>query len=527
MSDFCTKVITGENLEKYISPTDSLKRRKTVDTILSLLRDDNPKVNIVFGLRRTGKTVAMRQAILDMTPEERSKTAFIMITRENNFGDLRIDLEKLRKSGFENIFVDEITFMENFIDASSLLSDYFSEMGMKLFLSGTDSLSFVFASYSELFDRCRKISTTWIPFFEYSNLKGTQDIDTYLQSCGVLSDFFMNDDTSGNTYIYTSIAENIQHSLEYYKDGLKFRSLYDLYNRDELTDAIVRFVQDKNHRFVEKVFNKAFKSSDISLTLNNLAKTKDKEIFESYMRIQKLLKKSDIQDITRSIMKKLKMKEKKIVLNKFHMQEMNKYFNLLDFIVECPQESYEKSNPEKRNLLQQQGIRYLHLKAVLDTLKRNEIFMSLQDIDREVFLQRLLNTAYGLMTEEVVLLDTFHILPKSVFTFELPNGEFDMIVRDEDENFCHVFEIKHSSEQDERQRIHLENPKNIAFLKKIYNNKCNFQKYVLYQGNQDTVGDISYINIKDYLMSLESVQNGQNYSTKMDEFKNNLSLNPC
>lgn len=522
MSDFFTKVLIGERLEKYVSMDAHLERREIVSDIISACRDGNSKVNIVFGLRRTGKTVAMTHAICDMTPEERGRTAFVVIGEKDSFEDLSSDLDKLERDGFEYVFVDEVTFLADFIDCSSLFHDYFAKMGMKVFLSGTDSLSFVLAERSELYNRSRKIRTTWIPFFEYARLKGTDDLHAYLEHGGVLSDFEIDGDRLGNAYLYTALAENIQHSLEYYKDGMKFGALHDLYNRGELTDAIVRFVQDKNHRFISRVLDKVFRSSDIGLAMKNLKKSKDPEVRESHRRISKIL---DIGDIERDIARIMGLREGRTKIGEFHEEEMSRYFGLLDFISTCPQKSHlgTAAELEKRNLLQQQGIRHLHLNVVLDILSGHESFLDLEREERELLLGRILDTARGLMTEEVVLLDTLHSLPESarMFTYDLPEGEFDMVVQDEEANVCHVFEIKHSPEQSDRQRIHLENPANVALLSRICESGCRFGRYVLYMGMPDAVPDsengenILYLNIKDYLTALADVRQGKNYSVVM------------
>lgn len=49
-----------------------------------------------------------------------------------------------------------------------MLSDVFSMMGMKLVLSGTDSLGFAMANRDELYDRSVMIHTSFIPFREYA-----------------------------------------------------------------------------------------------------------------------------------------------------------------------------------------------------------------------------------------------------------------------------------------------------------------------------------------------------------------------
>ena len=79
-------------------------------------------------------------------------------------------------------------------------------------------------------------------------------------------------------YIDTAIAKNIQHSLEFYKNGRNFRHLLKLYENKELTNAINRVVEDINHRFTVDVLTKTFKSSDLSISARNLLKDKNNSI---------------------------------------------------------------------------------------------------------------------------------------------------------------------------------------------------------------------------------------------------------
>ena len=59
------------------------------------------------------------------------------------------DLDVLFKRGYKYVFIDEVTLMEDFIDTAAVLSDIYSQMGMKIVVSGTDSLGFAFADKDE------------------------------------------------------------------------------------------------------------------------------------------------------------------------------------------------------------------------------------------------------------------------------------------------------------------------------------------------------------------------------------------
>ena len=50
------------------------------------------------------------------------------------------------------MFIDEVTLLNDFIEGAALFSDVFAASGMKIVLSGTDSLGFMFTGDEELYD---------------------------------------------------------------------------------------------------------------------------------------------------------------------------------------------------------------------------------------------------------------------------------------------------------------------------------------------------------------------------------------
>lgn len=67
--------------------------------------------------------------------------------------------------------------MEDFIEGAALFSDVFAASGMKIVLSGTDSLGFLFTEDEQLYDRCILLHTTWIPYREFEAVLGISGID--------------------------------------------------------------------------------------------------------------------------------------------------------------------------------------------------------------------------------------------------------------------------------------------------------------------------------------------------------------
>lgn len=133
------------------------------------------------------------------------------------------DMRKLFDAGYKYVFLDEVTFMKDFIDSAALFSDVFATMGMKLVLSGTDSLGFWLAMGEELYDRAKLIHTTFIPYREYRRLLGIDSMDEYIRYGGTLrvgeihfedrelnaEDALFRDDETTRRYIDTAICKNI------------------------------------------------------------------------------------------------------------------------------------------------------------------------------------------------------------------------------------------------------------------------------------------------------------------------------
>lgn len=142
---FKTFVRIGESLQRVAALARTYRRRDLYDALSEyVFGPPQDKVPILYGLRRTGKTTLIRQAILSMTPDQINKAAFIQIGKENTLSQLYVDLQELERLGYQYIFIDEVTMLEDFIEGAAIFSDIFAAGGMKIVLSGTDSLGFLF-----------------------------------------------------------------------------------------------------------------------------------------------------------------------------------------------------------------------------------------------------------------------------------------------------------------------------------------------------------------------------------------------
>ena len=206
---FKTKVRIGKELEAQIALTRKYKKRECISTLRDyVFGPEQDKVLIIYGLRRTGKTTMIRQILTEFSQIEFGKAAFIQVTSGDTLADVDSDLRKLEESGCRYIFIDEVTLMEDFVEGAALFSDIYASSGMKIILSGTDSLGFAFTREEQLYDRCILLHTTFIPYREFERVLGVCGIDEYIRYGGTMSlgGINYNDDTPFRT---TNIQRNI------------------------------------------------------------------------------------------------------------------------------------------------------------------------------------------------------------------------------------------------------------------------------------------------------------------------------
>lgn len=505
-SMFITNVRTGETLRSFAKSVRGYRRRECFQQLYDYVYGDpQDKVFILYGLRRTGKTTMIRQIFAEMRDTELVKAAFIQITAKDTLADVNRDLKILEAHGFRYVFLDEVTLMEDFIEGAALFSDVFAACGMKIVLSGTDSLGFLFTEDEQLYDRCVLLHTTFIPYREFETVLGIHGIDEYIRYGGTMSlgGIHYNENSTfaskekTDEYVDTAIARNIQHSLRCYQYEGHFRHLRDLYDKNELTSAINRVVEDFNHRFTLEVLTQDWKSHDLDISASNLRRDRENPT--------DILDRIDLMAVTNSLRKLLEIRnkaEQTIELDDIHVAEIKEYLDLLDLtreidVLHLPDVSTKSS----RTVIAQPGLRYAQVDELIRSLLLDETFSALSLAERTVVQERILTEIKGRMLEDIVLLETkLTNLKKQVFVLQFPIGEFDMVVFDPEAGSCQIFEIKHSEEAVSQQYRHLVNEEKCAQTEHRYGSITG--KFVLYRGKSRVVDGIPYQNVEEYLRNL-------------------------
>ena len=491
-------VLTGDELLNSVSFVSSWAKRDCFDTLLDFLRSPaNGKLMTLYGLRRTGKTTLMYQAIISLK-EEIDNIAYVLLNNDSTMGDLNLLLNDLSNSGYKYIFIDEITLAKDFISSCQFLSDIYA-LKLKIVISGTDSLGFYIASKEGLYNRSYMIHTTYIPFKEFSRVLNINDVDTYIKYGGTLviegANYHKNvyptffDEKTSIEYVDTAISRNIQNSLSNYNDGEKYPRLIGARNANQLTNIINRVVQDNNHRFVASVINRTFKSQDYGSLKELLRKNKQSDFLRTY--IDQL----DDEKIYQTLMDKLDILDSKVEQDT--LDELYKYFQELDLIDSYRIIDLENRYVEEMNVFVQPGLRYSQAKELLETLLYQDELLDLPIELIDIIFSTLLNDVKGRILEEIVLIENSKNNRSNVFKASFRIGEIDMCIYNPVLKAVDLYEIKHSKDISIEQIKNLTDEHKDQYLIRRYG-KIN-KRFVLYRGKNMIKNNIEYINVEEFL----------------------------
>ena len=511
MPEFYTNVVTGAGLRALANSVAKYGKRDCFSILQKFVTGSyDGKICILYGLRRTGKTTLLFQMLSELPIE---KTAYIKVQTIDDMSRLTKDLKALFELGYRYVFIDEITLLNDFIDTAAVLSDVFSMMGMKIVVSGTDSLGFAMANRDELYDRSVTIHTSFIPFREYARLLNIRSVDSYIEYGGTLKmenmsfddpdaafdEVAFRDDESTRKYIDTAISRNIQHTLKNDHYGEYFNQLRELYEKGELTNVINRIVQHMNHRFVLRVVEDEFKSHDFGsakeLLLHDLPAEQATVLYD--------VNEKQILERLKAIIEVKEKSETTVSITQEHIDKVKKYLLMLDLIVNCP-ERYESGKQAEHIVFSQPGMRYAIAKALVYSLMQDAYFASISEADKAYITGKILDDVKGRMLEDIVLLEVCKAAPSAMEAFKFKfdaGGEFDMVIYDKTNQNCRIYEIKHSTEVNEKQTIHLRDAEKCQIVEKRFGPISG--KFVLYRGKDTFAEGVQYLNVENFLCGLK------------------------
>lgn len=504
----------GKRLEKYVSAIcKDYKERFLLEELHSyMISKKSTKVCCLFGLRRTGKTVMMSQEIKRL--DDFKNCLYVMCEDGDRLWDVRKEIDRVleKNPNCNNIFIDEITKADRFINTSSYFSDIYAASGVKIVMSGTDSLGFFIASGNELFDRITFIHTTYIPFREYNHVLG-KGLNEYIEYGGTLTDgvdnVFYNNDRA-NFYTNSAIVENIVSTLKRWDNGRNYANdiLRELAVHGDLASFISKVIEYHNRRFVAEIINKDFKSHD----LHSLADLmyKHPERFDDPAPLES----EDVNDRVRIA---LGIKE-----NHFNPADENSvdaiinYLKRLDVLYEIPKIKSLDTTKDSEYIFTQVGMRYCQATALAETLVGSGVLGVYNSVQQAEIIQKLKSDIKGGILEDIVfyqLSKNFSSVNENDNSYAVTkfrnaeNKEIDVLILDYNNNAVLELEVKLSAEKTSGQRKHLlDNAVDDEIESKTGMRIAN--KAVVYMGrNGETDDGVLYINAEFLLKYSKSLVN--------------------
>ena len=226
--------------ETFTTDISGMNKRKAFAILKDFVLGDEcyqGEILAVCGLKRTGKTTLLKQLLCNIEAYTAS-CAFLEMQDSDTMKMLERRIEEEQAKGKTVIFINEITKVSDFINNSSSLADCFAKAGVRIIISGMDSLSIAFAEDYELYDRVRKVNTTYISFAEYHTLFPSEDINDYIRYGGL---FYKNEAEKSTigyenilSYLHDAVTMNIANSLKNNADIDERDSAFKNINETEL-----------------------------------------------------------------------------------------------------------------------------------------------------------------------------------------------------------------------------------------------------------------------------------------------------
>lgn len=477
------------------------------------------KICALYGIRRTGKTVLLTQLAKDLQ-KQGEKCLYLVCSdeheniekdKENNSKHIpEIDelfelLEQAIDENYKYVFIDELSFMKDFIGQGNILSNYYCDQGLNIIATGTDSLSFAIVKKDNMLDRLKEFRTSYVSFGEYYRLlnKGLED---YIEYGGTLKEESPYKDISSTIeYTNTAVVNNIIRSLKNSEHTNK-NALTLLYSEEVLISTINRCIDQMNQKFIISAINKnngIFESHSLYLGLHN---AKDYP-FSLYI---------DVVSVDEQVKESLSILNKDEMACEMKQQDIDVIKNALaelDLVLAIPSYLSLKNNVKDNDveIVSQSGMMYCHSTELTKVLANDENWHKLEKCgldNKEKFIHRVDRQVKGDILENLILYDTYQALKDNYYVSKLhlntSNKEVDVIVVDKKTKETYLFEVKYADYVDSEQTKNLSNSDFNEYIKENFGEVKG--RYLIYNGERtaikDELGTISYIKAEEYLKNI-------------------------
>ncbi len=438
-----------------------------------LLRDTTNYGCILFGTRRTGKTVMMLQAMQQMKALGRNAVYVRAIKNEITGIMLGAYITALFDFGYDCIFVDELTYVSEDLEMTVSMVEAID--GHKLVISATDSLALRQLETGSLYDRCVRIDTTFIPYRDFAEVRNASSILEYIELGGVLDNNAVYSNKSvasqNKEYVNTAVVENIVGCFERCETRRLAPSIGAL-EENQIRTLIYKWTERYAANIVLSVLNKKITVQALSLALRNTVKKPTREL----------------EQFKQEIITAFKEKCNLVEYDRYTQQQMEELECLLE-MMGCLVRTGDNTK-----ILIPIALKYGFILDLIEVLRGCTLDISASGIDIQSIIDNTIANVQGLLIEEHV---RYELYTKGKYKCKYRNAvsgaEIDII--DMENNF---YEVKRTKEIDLPQVRWLRNSE----IQALNPNTLN----VLYRGNIQTLDidglEIRYLNIEEFLKSL-------------------------
>lgn len=128
------RVLVGKELKAFIDDktSDYPNERYLIKELMQFLASPSShKVCALYGLRRTGKSVLIYHSIKRLLNNGITNIALFSLTSKDYLATIYKNLNNFINKGIKYVFLDEITAVNRFIQYCAILSDVYSNLGIK------------------------------------------------------------------------------------------------------------------------------------------------------------------------------------------------------------------------------------------------------------------------------------------------------------------------------------------------------------------------------------------------------------
>lgn len=206
-------IYEGKELKRYkkesLEIKDEWNERNFVKVVKIYASLRTEKVLAVGGLRGTGKTVGILQALPD------NDTCYILCQRDETKSGIDY-IQILKDSKKKNIVIDEYTWIKDREKLDRYLITAVQN-GKRVIITGTESIALDFLKYGTINHRVDNIHTTMFTYDEYCRVfnkpVNANTCLEYLKTGGLFEDYIIDNYASMKDYIEEAIIENLSNYM--------------------------------------------------------------------------------------------------------------------------------------------------------------------------------------------------------------------------------------------------------------------------------------------------------------------------